>query len=58
MTFDNFKEQLKLTVWPLQVYRTMIKRLVDSDSNKWNDMLLTLENNWILTAYLRSDNKS
>ena len=40
------------------VFRTIRKWPADNDPNKWNDMLLTLENNWTLAVYLCPDNKN
>ena len=58
MTFGNWKNNRKLIGWPLQVYKAIIKWTASNEPNKWNDMLLTLENNWILTVCLFPDNKN
>ena len=58
MTPGNLKYNRKLTGWPLWIYRTIRKWWADNDPNIWNDMLLTLKNNWILTFYLCPDNKN
>ena len=57
MNHDNLKNNRKLTSWTLWTYRTIRKWPADNDPHKQNDILLTLENNWILMVYLYPGNK-
>ena len=58
MTPANLESNRKLTGWTLWVYRRTRKWPADNDPNKWNDMLLTSENNGILTVCLYAENKN